>query len=40
MHTVSIPPQEHPMRHAEYRILYRPKPDRWPRWMWKLWTWL
>jgi hypothetical protein len=24
---------------TEHRFVYRPSPDRLPRWMWRLWAW-
>lgn len=38
--TVPLPPPEYPMRHAEYRYLYRPSRYRAPDWLHRLWAWL
>lgn len=31
---------EKPMRYAELRYVYRPRRDRAPRWLHRLWVWL
>ncbi len=31
--------QEKTMNKSDYRHLYQPRPDRLPRWMWRVWGW-
>ena len=31
--------KEPAMRHAAHRLVYRPAPDRLPRWVWRVWAW-
>ena len=28
------------MRPADYRLMYRPRPDRVPRWLLRVWAWV
>ena len=31
--------QEMTMSAADYRETFKPRPDRLPRWLWRLWAW-